>query len=162
MAFKSLDPTDETFELHARKCNALAQIAKAWDAAADRARILRGRPLPGSMRPGQKGAPRRRSIGPAAGGGRRELTVNGKVARPVAQPFAAGSAIVSEPASPSPTPAVTTPTTAPTAVAPPPAPRVEPPCQVCHGKKQLWISAHSVWFPCGKCKGTGLRPKPNA
>jgi len=51
MAFKSLPPSDEAVERHARKCLALAQAARAWEAAVNRARILRGRPLPGSLRP---------------------------------------------------------------------------------------------------------------
>ena len=51
MAFKSLPSSDEAVERHARKCMALAQAARAWEAAANRARILRGRPLPGSLRP---------------------------------------------------------------------------------------------------------------
>ena len=51
MGFKTLEPSDDAIERHARKCVALAQVARAWEAAADRARILRGRPLPGSLRP---------------------------------------------------------------------------------------------------------------
>jgi hypothetical protein len=51
MGFKTLEPSDEAIDRHARKCVALAQVSRAWEAAADRARILRGRPLPGSLRP---------------------------------------------------------------------------------------------------------------
>src|SRR5437016_3777042 len=58
MAFKSLEPSDEAIERHARKCVALAQVARAWESAAERARILRGRPLPGSLKP-ERVKPRR-------------------------------------------------------------------------------------------------------
>jgi hypothetical protein len=50
MGFKTLESTEKAVELHARKCVALAQAARAWESAVDRARILRGRPLPGSRR----------------------------------------------------------------------------------------------------------------
>ena len=50
MGFKTLDSKEEAIELHARKCVALAQVSRAWEAAVDRARILRGRPLPGSRK----------------------------------------------------------------------------------------------------------------
>lgn len=36
------------------ECNALSAAVRAWDTAADRARIARGKPLPGSMRPEKK------------------------------------------------------------------------------------------------------------
>src|SRR5256885_378514 len=49
MSFKSLAPTDEAVERHARKCVALAQAARAWESAVERARILRGRGLPKSV-----------------------------------------------------------------------------------------------------------------
>ena len=51
MGFKTLEPGDAALERHARKCVALAQVARAWESAVDRARILRGRPLPGSLKP---------------------------------------------------------------------------------------------------------------
>jgi hypothetical protein len=51
MGFKTLESSEEAIERHARKCVALAQVARAWESAVDRARILRGRPLPGSLRP---------------------------------------------------------------------------------------------------------------
>ncbi len=54
MGFRTLDPSEEALERHARKCAALAQVARAWESAADRARILRGRPLPGSLKPSSK------------------------------------------------------------------------------------------------------------
>jgi hypothetical protein len=62
MGFKALAPGDDDIERHARICVALAQIARAWESAVERARILRGRPLPGSLRPERKTkAPRARS-----------------------------------------------------------------------------------------------------
>ena len=67
MAFKSLPSSDEAVERHARKCMALAQVSRAWEAAANRARILRGRPLPGSLRPKTVVKPQqRRWRGPVA------------------------------------------------------------------------------------------------
>jgi len=51
MGFKTLELSDDAVERHARKCVALAQVARAWESAVERARILRGRPLPGSLRP---------------------------------------------------------------------------------------------------------------
>ena len=60
MKFKTLGQEKETIELHARKCQAIAQAAKAWEACVDRGRILRGRPLPGSLRPTSKAREGRR------------------------------------------------------------------------------------------------------
>ena len=62
MGFKTLEPNDEAFERHARKCVALAQVARAWESAVERARILRGRPLPGSLRPKVEKKPARRTL----------------------------------------------------------------------------------------------------
>jgi len=63
MGFKTLDPSDDAIERHARKCLALSQAARAWESCVERARILRGRPLPGSLKPEPKppmrGKPRR-------------------------------------------------------------------------------------------------------
>lgn len=41
------------------ECNALAAVVRAWDVAADRARIARGKPLPGSERPAARKPVRR-------------------------------------------------------------------------------------------------------
>lgn len=49
MGFKTLEPSDDAIERHARKCVAIAQVARAWDSAVERARILRGRGLPKSV-----------------------------------------------------------------------------------------------------------------
>ena len=54
MGFKTLDSSADAIERHARKCVALAQVARAWESSVDRARILRGRPLPGSLKPQPK------------------------------------------------------------------------------------------------------------
>ncbi len=54
MGFKTLEPSDDAIDRHARKCMALAQVARAWESAVERACILRGRPLPGSLRPERK------------------------------------------------------------------------------------------------------------
>jgi hypothetical protein len=51
IGFKTLEPSEDAIERHARKCVALAQIARAWESAVERTRILRGRPLPGPLRP---------------------------------------------------------------------------------------------------------------
>ena len=55
--------------VRSRRALALGTLVKAWDAASDRIRLLRGRPLPGSRRPGPpKPASSRRPsglIGPA-------------------------------------------------------------------------------------------------
>ena len=64
MGFKTLEASDEAIERHARKCVALAQVARAWESAVDRARILRGRPLPGSLKPREKKPKRRSYEGP--------------------------------------------------------------------------------------------------
>lgn len=40
-----------TCEERARAASALASLCKAWEALDDRRRILRGQPLPGSLRP---------------------------------------------------------------------------------------------------------------
>jgi hypothetical protein len=60
MGFKTLEPSDDAVERHARKCVALAQVARAWESTVERARILRGRPLPGSLRPERKSKVKRR------------------------------------------------------------------------------------------------------
>ena len=49
MGFKTLEPNDAAIERHARKCVALAQVARAWESVVERARILRGRGLPKSV-----------------------------------------------------------------------------------------------------------------
>jgi len=48
MGFKTLEPSEDAIERHARKCVALAQVARAWESAVERARILR-RGLPKSV-----------------------------------------------------------------------------------------------------------------
>lgn len=38
-------------ETRSARANALASLVRAWDIASERIRIIRGRPLPGSLRP---------------------------------------------------------------------------------------------------------------
>ena len=64
MGFKTLAPTDEAVERHARKCVALAQAARAWESAVERARILRGRGLPKSVEARNSANRRRRETWP--------------------------------------------------------------------------------------------------
>lgn len=50
--------------VRARLGSSLASVLKAWDAAVDRVRVIRNKPLPGSLRPS----------GPRAGRGQRDYT----------------------------------------------------------------------------------------
>ena len=59
-------PCDVSEELRAQ-ANATTQLIRAWAEADERARIARGRPLPGSLRPERKLAKRKpRASGPVA------------------------------------------------------------------------------------------------
>jgi hypothetical protein len=46
-------------ERRAKSATAMGNLIKAWDSAEDRKRIIRGKPLPGSLRPSSEKKPRR-------------------------------------------------------------------------------------------------------
>lgn len=54
------DVAPEIAEIRARKATAVAAAAKGWETLEDRKRILRGRPLPGSLRPEKEPPARKR------------------------------------------------------------------------------------------------------
>ena len=156
MAFKSLPLSDEAVELHARKCLAFAQVAKAWETAVNRARILRGRPLPGSLRPKTVVKPQRRVWRPPVPVELMEAPAPSSPAVPAdaptqqagcsPPPTAGGERSTPQPASP-----------ATAAKAPPDAP-----CQACRGTGQVHNSNFGVDLACTACKGTGRLPAPKA
>jgi hypothetical protein len=53
-------PVSDPEDRYAR-ARALRDLASVWETASDRIRLLRGRPLPGSLRPERKSKPKRHS-----------------------------------------------------------------------------------------------------
>jgi hypothetical protein len=51
LALKEDVVRSEDVALRARTASSIAQLARSWDTLENRKRVLRGRPLPGSLRP---------------------------------------------------------------------------------------------------------------
>jgi hypothetical protein len=140
---------------------ALSRLAIAWNAIAERARILRGRPLPGSFRP-KPPKPKSRSL--------LAMPLD-DLEPPVPEPL-------NEPPPPSPSPSVVAePAPVVVVAAKPPestaatkckpdhvaasaAAVVKPanrvPCPVCHGTREVTVSGGNR-VTCRVCHGTGER-----
>ena len=147
MAFKTLPPEGEIVERHARKCLAFAQATKSWEIAANRARILRGRPLPGSLRPKAPLPKRRQRVvelraSAACLGLERSAAPPSELPAEAARsnpPATVGGCGASRPTSP-----------ATTATAP-----HDEPCLVCGGRGKRRESNFGIDVACTACKGTG-------
>ena len=70
-------PVSDPEDRYAR-ARALRDLASVWETASDRIRLLRGRPLPGSLRPERKTKPQRTPT----------IRVKAKVEQPVSTPEA--------------------------------------------------------------------------
>lgn len=64
MELKECQPTAEAADGVRATAQAAASLLRAWDAAAERERIIRGEPLPGSLRPESKPKSRHSSSSP--------------------------------------------------------------------------------------------------
>lgn len=66
MALKTSLTKEREMKVTREDATAVAQLVRAWESAQERVRINRGRPLPGTLRPKEKG---RRKSGRSAIGG---------------------------------------------------------------------------------------------
>ena len=134
MTFKAaLQSKGESASLDVKTAVALSRLAIAWNAIAERARILRGRPLPGSFRPKP---PKQKPRPPFAG-------------MPVADwPVAAPGPWTTPP----PVPPVAANSSSPKVE--PAKPLQPPPCPVCGGRTKIRVSGGNT-MACQACRGTG-------
>jgi hypothetical protein len=140
----------EDSTLRARLGSAIAQLAKGWDTLENRKRILRGRPLPGSLKPENEKSKRRRYW--------KGLMCSEDI--PVPAPSSEGPNQVEHGTQDMP---------GSSSVAPPePAcitqfePPPDAPCLTCGGKGTHRNSNFGVDLKCGACDGIGSLPMSEA
>lgn len=139
----------EDVALRARTGSSIAQLARSWDALEDRKRILRGRPLPGSLKP-EKEKPKRIPYWHAVPLEEPEPTEPPAKAREAEYEmrdllgFPGAHVMVKVDSSPAVSPSATR-----------PEPPADDPCPSCGGRGKRHDSNFGVDLECGACNGTG-------